>query len=162
LLKAVLMKIFFSNVLKKVFWKDKLSLFLLAAGFFINLACFLALWWQIKPDDTGVVLHYNVYFGIDVISFDLENFYFQVFLGPLGAAIIWLMNFILGLVLYFQVVSDQKKESLSEKKERAKSKDIFLDYLDAKMLSAYLLWTGSLVVQLALVVYVIGIIMVNK
>lgn len=159
------LKQFIFLTLKKVLWKDKLSFFLIFCGLAVNLACWLVLWTQIKPDETGVILHYNIFFGIDAISFDLENFYFQVFLAPAGGLFIWFVNFILGFVLFFQVILERERENplyLVEKKKKAKKRQQYLDYLDAKSLSGYLLWAGSLSVQLALAVYVTAIVLVNK
>lgn len=159
------MKNVFFLTLKQVLWKDRLSLFLIITAFVVNILCSLTLWWQIRPDETGVVLHYNVFFGIDVISFDLENFYFQIFLGSIGALVVWFLNFILGFILYFQVIADKERETseyFREKKAKAEKREFYLDFLDAKILSSYLLWAGSLIVQLALAVYVLSIVMVNK
>lgn len=159
------MKKIFLLTIKRVLWKDKLSFFLVFFGLVVNLLCFFILWWQIKPDETGTVLHYNVFFGIDAISFDLENFYYQLFLAPAGAFAVWLLNFVLGFALYFQVISDREKEKpeyAKAKREKAGKRELYLDFLDAKMLSGYLLWAGALVVQVALAIYVLAIVMVNR
>lgn len=54
-----------------------------------------ALLYFFRPSETPIVLHYNVYFGVDVIGR-----YSQVFIVPVITAFFLFGNFLLGRLLY--------------------------------------------------------------
>jgi hypothetical protein len=157
------MKKFFS-FFKKVFFDDLLALFLISSGLIVNIAGWVILGWVIRPFQTGVILHYNVFFGIDEIAIDLENYYFQVFSASSGGLAIWFLNLVLGLILYYQLLEEQDnypKRTLVNKKQK-REKKYYLDYVDGKRLATYLLWGGGSIVQFIILVYVFSVIVVNK
>lgn len=55
----------------------------------------LSLFWQIKPRTEPVYLHYNIYFGIDMIGS-----YQQLYYMPLSALGIFLFNLLLAILFY--------------------------------------------------------------
>jgi len=82
---------------KQEFFNNKLVLGALAVAFFVNLVNWLALKIWIEPVDLPIVLHYNVYFGVDVLG-DWQ----KVFLSPVLGLILFLINIGLGLYFYRQ------------------------------------------------------------
>lgn len=148
------------ETIKNVFWRDKLALSLIILGLLLNLSGWLILYLEIKPAQMGIIVHYNIFFGIDVF----QSSYLEIFEASIGGAIIWFFNFILGFVLYGQMMQEQKKEAALQydRTRRYKGKDYFLDYFDAKKLSSYLIWGSSLIVQMIILVYVAAILVVNK
>ncbi len=56
-------------------------------GVIINLACWVFLLYSLEPTDHPVPLHYNIYFGIDLIG----NWYHLYFM-PLSGLVILLVN----------------------------------------------------------------------
>lgn len=148
-------------LLKKLFWQDGLAAFLIAAGFLLNLAGMGVLRWQIGLAETNLVLHYNVFFGIDLF----QEQYTDIFQPSLMALVIWFMNMILGSIFYAQVLLDQQQETPEKnlkRKNKPQEKGYYLDYFDAKKLASYLLWSTGLLLQVILGVYIFAIIMVNR
>jgi hypothetical protein len=74
------------NVIVRALFFGTIGLLLLETG---------ALLYFFRPSDTPIVLHYNVYFGVDVIGR-----YSQAFIVPVITAIYLVGNFALGRLLY--------------------------------------------------------------
>ncbi len=51
--------------------------------------------WKIRPSDLPVYLHYNIYFGVDLIG----NWY-QLYLYPAGGLLVIVINYLLMFFLY--------------------------------------------------------------
>ncbi|PIP26721.1 MAG: hypothetical protein CO140_04285 [Candidatus Moranbacteria bacterium CG_4_9_14_3_um_filter_40_7] len=85
-LKSFFVQEYFRNVI--VIW-------LLILSLAINLANWLILKLLIQPVDFPVILHYNVYFGVD-----LKGSYLQVFGIPLIGLFLFLINNLLSLKVY--------------------------------------------------------------
>ena len=128
----------------KLFW-------LLIFGFSISIINHLVLWLQIKPNQAVAILHYNSFLGIDVIEFDLASKYYELFLAPLGAGIILIINAILAFLIYPLKKPNEKKE---EKKTVEKN--------EAIRLGALLLLLAGVAIQFCALVYVIAIVRVNS
>jgi hypothetical protein len=79
-------KLFF----KGEFFKNRLILWMIGLNLFFNLANWIILWRFIRPVDSSIILHYNVYFGVDMTG-DWKN----AFILPLIGLIIFLINLIL-------------------------------------------------------------------
>ncbi|PIU01866.1 hypothetical protein COT68_00940 [bacterium (Candidatus Torokbacteria) CG09_land_8_20_14_0_10_42_11] len=77
------------------FWRNRLNLGLLGSGLFFNLLTWIILARFIKPSEYPIPLHYNIYFGIDLIGP-----YSRVFSLPLISLFILVMNFILAFWFY--------------------------------------------------------------
>jgi len=76
------------------FFKNKLLLTLFGSSFLINILNFVALFYFIKKLNNLIILHYNVYLGVDLMG-DSG----QVFLIPAVGAFFALVN--LCLAIYF-------------------------------------------------------------
>ena len=79
---------------KGEFFRNKLVLWMISLNFIFNLANWVVLWHFIKPVDSSIILHYNVYFGVD-----LAGSWKNTFILPLIGLIIILIN--LALAYYF-------------------------------------------------------------
>ena len=106
------------------------------------------IWWQIKPNQTAVIMHYNSFLGIDLIDFNFKENYYKIFTISVGSFFLWLVNSFLGLFLIYQG------------KNREKFVDNSFGRLERKM-GGYLLLAGGIVAQLASLVYIWAIIKVN-
>jgi hypothetical protein len=85
-----LAKSFFANG----YFKSGIVLWLIILSGVVNLADWVALKIFVQPVDFPIILHYNVYFGVDTIGD-----YRQVFILPVIGLVLFLVN--LGLSLYF-------------------------------------------------------------
>ncbi len=77
------------------FFKDKFILISLILVFFLNLLIWVLLFIKIPHSTEPVVLHYNIYFSIDLIG-DWR----RVFTVPLTGLIILLINSFLSYIIY--------------------------------------------------------------
>ena len=57
-------KLFFKNE----FFKNKITVWMIVLNLFFNMVNWVSLWYFIKPVDSSIILHYNVYFGVDMIG----------------------------------------------------------------------------------------------
>jgi hypothetical protein len=87
------------NIIKNKFWKDKFSMFILLTNIFFNISIWLFLIFKLKPSEYPVPLHFNIYFGIDVI-----DKWTQAFMVPSIGLVVILIN----LVLSYLVFSKEK------------------------------------------------------
>lgn len=79
-------KLFFKNN----FFKNRLVLWMISLSLICNLINWAILWYFIKPVDSSIILHYNVYFGVDMTG-DWKG----AFILPAIGLIIFLTNLIL-------------------------------------------------------------------
>jgi len=79
------------------YWTDPTIFFSLVLAVMVNLGMWIAIWRVIEPTDRPIILHYNVYFGVDAIG-DWRN----VFLMPVLAATILLANAVLSRFFYYK------------------------------------------------------------
>jgi hypothetical protein len=77
------------------FYGNSIVRWLLAAGVLLNLANWSLLAFFIRRVDFPIILHYNVYFGVDIIG-DWR----QVYLTPLMGLVFWLVNLALARHFY--------------------------------------------------------------
>lgn len=84
------------------YFKSHIVVWLLLLGFLTNLINWIILKIWIKPVDFSVILHYNVYFGVDLIG----N-YAQVYMLPMIGLMLFLINFLLAMFFY------EKKERIA-------------------------------------------------
>jgi hypothetical protein len=126
---------------KNYFW------ILFVLGISLNLLGAFLLWYQIKPTDSAVILHYNSFLGIDIIDFDLEDDYYKLFGVSAVGLIICLANFILSFLIFKQVNRFLEEERNQEAAER--------------QMGGYLLLISSILVQLGILIYILAIIRVN-
>ena len=79
------------------YWTDPVIFFSLVIGMLVNLGMWMAVWRIVEPTGRPIILHYNVYFGVDAIG-DWRN----VFLMPALAAAILLVNAVLSRFFYYK------------------------------------------------------------
>lgn len=86
-------KYFFSQE----FFRSGLVHWVLIAALFLNGANWGAIAYFIRPVDFPIILHYNVYFGVDVIGP-----WWQIYFLPLIGFLILIVNTALGYLFYQQ------------------------------------------------------------
>jgi hypothetical protein len=79
------------------FWTDPAVFFSLVLALLVNLSMWIATWRIVQPTDLPIILHYNVFFGVDSVG-DWKN----VFLMPTLAAAIFVVNVILSRFFYYK------------------------------------------------------------
>jgi hypothetical protein len=79
------------------FFQGQIVRWLLALCLVANLADWVILKIFIQPVDFPIILHYNVYFGVDMLG-DWK----QVFILPFLGLILFIINFLLSLYFYNQ------------------------------------------------------------
>jgi len=87
---------------RQEFWRSSLVHWILIGTIFLDVASLAVLVFYIRPIDLPIVLHYNVYLGVDVIGD-----WWQVYFLPIIANLFLLVNTILAHFFY------QKKERLA-------------------------------------------------
>lgn len=73
------------------------NLIMLPLSGLINVATWIWLYWQIRPQEEMVFLHYNILFGVDYIGPRSE-----IIIWPLTGLFIILLNALLGWLFYKQ------------------------------------------------------------
>jgi len=109
----------------KDFFKNSIVHWMFIITIFLNVADWIVLYIFIKPVDLPIILHYNVYFGVDMIG-DWWQVYFLPFIG----AVFFIINALLAGFFY-------------EKKERIASY-IFL-------LAAFLIQAGIIIASASII-----------
>jgi hypothetical protein len=92
---------FYNNIFLKEFFRSALVHWVLIGALILNAVNWGLIAFFIRPVDFPIILHYNVYFGVDVIGD-----WWQVYFLPLIGLIILMANAILGYMFY------QRKERL--------------------------------------------------
>jgi hypothetical protein len=83
--------------LSQDFFRSALVQWVTIGALMLNLADWGTIAFFIRPVDFPIILHYNVYFGVDVIGA-----WWQVYFLPLVGVIIFSVNVILGYFFYQQ------------------------------------------------------------
>jgi hypothetical protein len=84
------------------FFKSQIAVWLLILSLVSNLTNWLILKIFVRPIDLPIILHYNVYFGVDMMGD-----YKEAYLFPLIGIVLLIINFFLSLYLY------EKKERIA-------------------------------------------------
>ncbi len=125
----------------------KNPLFLLVLiGFFLNLAGGFLLYNFIEPSDYGIILHYNSFLGIDELV-HLKEGYYRLFMPSMAGMAVIIINTILAIVMGWQ----------NKKLKNVGNKNTFV----VRRISSYFLLSASILVQLAILVYILAIVRVN-
>lgn len=82
-------------MIQNTYWKDKFNIIVIATSILINLTIWLLLFFKITPQSAPVVLHYNIYFGIDFI----DQWYKICFIPSIGLLFI-VLNLVISQVIY--------------------------------------------------------------
>jgi hypothetical protein len=142
---------------KKIFY-DKVFLGSVVGGLLLNFASWAVLFWGIGLSEAPVILHYNAFFGIDVVKFEIESNPLQLFENPINAGIIWLINFLGGVFIWKASASFEDEQTETERKKQKKK----ITEKGVDQFGAYLLWGGGFVVQAALLVYTVALAFINR
>jgi hypothetical protein len=94
------------NKLKKIF-KDRVFVSLAIGGLFLNVVIFIIIKLFINFDQSAFILHYNVFFGIDKITFNFNENPIELLLVPIGGLFIWFINFIMAVLLFLTSLREQ-------------------------------------------------------
>jgi hypothetical protein len=84
-----------ANIAKNPFWKSRYNSIMILNSLLLNLGIWLFLYLRIKPSEYLVPIHFNVYFGIDVI-----DKWTKVFVIPKIGVIVVLINLILAYFIF--------------------------------------------------------------
>jgi hypothetical protein len=79
------------------FWTDPVIFFLIVLAILANAGLWVALLRTVTPTNSDIILHYNIYFGVDVIG----NWKSLFFMPSLAAALLFL-NVILSRFFYYK------------------------------------------------------------
>lgn len=77
------------------FWQDKLIKWPAIICFSLNLLIWIFIIWRFFSKEEVIPLHYNVYFGVDLVGKRLE-----IFKLPIIGFFILIINFILSLIIH--------------------------------------------------------------
>jgi hypothetical protein len=97
--RIVILKNFLLSGIKvtilKSYWKDKIVVNTFLFSAFLNISLWIFLFQNQKKSDYPVILHYNLFFGVDYLG----N-YNEVFIIPIVGIVVIFVNSILGHFLY--------------------------------------------------------------
>lgn len=79
----------------KEFLRNKNIILILVIGLTVNLLNLIYLFLKVKPSVEPIPLHYNIYFGIDLIGP-----WYKVFINPAVGLIIYFINTIISFIIY--------------------------------------------------------------
>ena len=79
------------------FWTDPVIFFSLFFAILVNAGLWVALFWTVMPTDLPIILHYNVYFGVDAIG-GWKSLFFM----PTLAAVLLFLNAVLSRYFYYK------------------------------------------------------------
>jgi hypothetical protein len=79
------------------FWTDPVIFFSIVLATLANIGLWVALFRTVTPTDSDIILHYNIYFGVDVIG----NWKSLFFLPSLAAGLLFL-NLVLSRFFYYK------------------------------------------------------------
>jgi hypothetical protein len=79
------------------FWTDPVIFFSIILAILTNAGLWIALFRTVVPTDSSIILHYNIYFGVDVVG----NWK-SLFSMPTLAAVLLLLNLVLSRFFYYK------------------------------------------------------------
>lgn len=83
------------NSLKDRLVNDKFMLVSFILTLLLNIILWGFLFWRVRPTEYPIYLHYNIYFGIDLIGA-----WYQIYIIPLSGLAVFLINFMISLIIY--------------------------------------------------------------
>ncbi len=81
---------------KERFFRNKLLINIFLIGFLVNLSTWVFLFITFKPQTDPIFLHYNIYFGVDLIG---QWYHIFIYLPAIGFCI-YLVNLLISYILY--------------------------------------------------------------
>ncbi|MDA3814825.1 MAG: hypothetical protein PF549_00465 [Patescibacteria group bacterium] len=152
------------NKLKKIF-KDRVFVSLAIGGLFLNVVIFIIIKLFINFDQSAFILHYNVFFGIDKITFNFNENPIELLLVPIGGLFIWFINFIMAVLLFLTSLREQLQyvdvNNGLDKTKKSCGK-ILKEKLYPKIFGSYLLLASALAIEAVIGIYILSIILVNN
>ena len=79
------------------YWTDPIIFFSIILAILANIGLWAALYFTVVPTDQPIILHYNIFFGVDAIG----NWKSLFFMPALAAALL-AMNLVLSRFFYFK------------------------------------------------------------
>ena len=79
----------------KLYISYKPNLFIFILAFLANIASWVWVLWNIRPQEDTLFLHYNILFGVDYIGE-----WWRVLFLPITGLLIFIINFVLGWLLF--------------------------------------------------------------
>ena len=79
----------------RIFLSDRLIQINLLLSLILVVASFVLIFLKIKPTNTTIPLHYNIYFGIDYM-----DVWYKAYGLPVFGALIYIINSVLALMVY--------------------------------------------------------------
>ncbi len=142
-----------------VFWRDRRLMVLTYSGLVINGIAWGLFYWILSGDRAGIIVHYNAFLGIDIFLYlsDNTNNFIDIFLGPISGTYFFVVNIVIAILLVMFVVGDRRRKESAEYSGVVASSDLAKTYL----FGSYIVLGGNIVLQLAIVIYVIAIAVVN-
>jgi len=130
--RIVILKNFLTSGLKLVsfrsYWKNKIIMNIFALSCLANVSLWIFLFKNQKSPELPVILHYNLFFGVDYLGG-----YNEIYLIPIVGVIVIIVNTILGYLLY----------------ERERLASYFLTF-NIFIVQSFLLFAGYLIVEINL------------
>jgi len=130
--RIIILKKFLASGLKlvtfKSYWKNKIIMSIFSLSCFANISLWVFLFKNQKNSDLPIILHYNLFFGVDYLGR-----YNEIYLIPTVGAIIIIINTVLGYLLY----------------ERERLASYFLAF-NIFIVQSFLLLAGYLIVKINL------------
>ncbi len=130
--RTVILKNFLTSGLKLVsfrsYWKNKIIMSIFALSCLANVSLWIFLFKNQKSSELPVILHYNLFFGVDYLGG-----YNEIYLIPIVGVIVIIINTILGYLLY----------------ERERLASYFLTF-NIFIVQSFLLLAGYLIVEINL------------
>ena len=130
--RSIIFKTFLTSGLKLVafrsYWKNKIIMSIFALSCLANISLWTFLFKNQKSSELPVILHYNLFFGVDYLGG-----YSEIYLIPIVGVIVIIINTALGYLLY----------------ERERLASYFLAF-NILIIQLFLLFAGYLIIEINL------------
>jgi hypothetical protein len=149
---------------KDFFWRRRKIAFLIYLGLCINIACWGVFFWLFRVEQSLVILHYNVFLGIDsMMNIELAKDIFQMYLAPIGGTFFFLFNICMAFILgFFSDFEGGESSPEGSSFARASAEKSRCGAPDPGILGIYMILSGNVVLQLAVLLHAIAIFFVNR
>ncbi len=143
-----------SKVGKILFWENKITASLIYSSLFVNAVIWLGLFFLTRGEQSILVGHYNVFFGIDILI-DLadKNNLWKLFLPPMGGLFFLGLSIVMSIFFILQLDVGAMEEEIENS---------FVSNKALSFMGSRLLLIGAWLVQLILVVYLISMWFINR
>jgi len=137
-----------------LFWKNKIAAGLIYSSLVINLLVWIGLLALIKKSQEVLIVHYNVFFGIDrIVNLIEKNSLGEIFLVPMGGLVFLLLSIVVAIFLIIQ---------FDDNSEIKMGRNVFISNRSISFVGSRLLLIGAWLLQLILLVYLVAIELINK